>query len=290
MAIDISFLKQLDKFDIILKRRVHSYYQGQHQSKNYGTGLVFYDYRSYTPGDDFRTIDWRVYARTDNFFVRRFEEEKNARVHVVIDASASMDYGDKVKKFEYASQIGLGFCYMALRNNNSFEVSTFSDDLNIFRAQKGISKLMNVWDTLNKLKPQGHSNFQHSLEKYKAAIKHKSLVIIISDFLFDPEQLKETLFRFKKSEVIVVQVLDISEREMTLEGDVILTDAESADRMHTFISNRLIENYSEQLLNHIYKLKNVCDAFNVKFVSCSTGTEIFDAFYALLGKGDRTII
>ncbi|MFC1722637.1 DUF58 domain-containing protein [Nanoarchaeota archaeon] len=290
MGIDISFLKQLDKFDIILKKRIHSHYAGTNQSKNYGTGIVFYDYRSYTPGDDFRTIDWRVYARTHNYFVRRFEEERNARVHVVIDASASMDFGQKVKKFEYASQIGLGFCYMALRNNNSFEVSTFSDQLNIFRAQKGVSKLMSTLEILNKIKCKGHSNFQDSLKTYKKALKTKALVIIISDFLFDPEQLKQTLYRFKKSEVIIVQVLDVAERELMLEGDVVLTDSETADRLRTYVSNRLIENYSEELLKHIYKIKDICETFNAKFVSCSTETNIFDTFYNILGRAERTIV
>jgi len=290
MAIDISFLRQLDKFDVVLKKRIHSSYSGVHQSKSYGTGLVFYDYRSYSPGDDFRTIDWKVYGRTDDFFVRRYEEERNARVHVVIDASASMNYGEKVKKFEYASMIGLGFCYMALRNNENFEVSTFSEDLDIFRAKKGMSKLISVVDMLNRTVPKGHSRFKDSLEKYKTAIKTKSMVIIISDFLFDPEELKNTIYRFKKSEVMVIQVLDPAERELDLQGEVILTDAETNDRMKTFISNKVIENYSEKLLEHIYNLKKVCDTYNAKFLSVSTETPVFDAFYALLGESDTVII
>ena len=290
MTIDISFLRQLDRFDIILKRRIHSDYSGSHQSKNYGTGVVFYDYRQYSVGDDFRNIDWKVYARTDDYFVRRFEDERNARVHVVIDSSASMDFGTKQKKFEYAAQIGLGFCYMALRNNERFEISTFGDSLQIYRAKKGMNKLMSTFDTLNNIKPKGHSNFQDSMTTYKAAIKHKSMVIIISDFLFDPAQLKETLYRYKKSEVVIVQVLDTAERELSMEGDMILTDAETADRMRTFVSNRLIENYSNALLNHIYSIKKICDDFGAKFVSVSTETNVFDCFYQVLGKGDVTII
>ncbi|NQU78603.1 DUF58 domain-containing protein [Candidatus Woesearchaeota archaeon] len=290
MTIDFSFLKQLDRFDVVLKKRVLSNYAGSRQSKNYGTGLVFYDYKDYVPGDDFRAIDWRVYARTNDFYIRRFEEERNMRIHVVIDASASMNFGAKHTKFEYASMIGLGFCYMALRNNESFEVSTFAEDLEVYRAKKGMNKLMSVVDILNKVKPKGPSKFKESVMKYKSAIKTKSMVVIISDFLFNPEDLKETLSRFKKSEVMVVQVLDSSEREIDLEGDVILDDAETHDKMRTFVSNRLIENYSEQLLNHIFNLKKICDAFNVKFISVSTETPVFDAFYSLLGKTDEVLM
>jgi uncharacterized protein (DUF58 family) len=212
------------------------------------------------------------------------------RIHVVIDASASMNFGTKLKKFEYASMIAVGFCYMALRNNESFEVSTFGDDLDIFKAKKGMNKLVSVVDTLNKIVPQGSSKFRESLEKYKAAIRTKSLVVIISDLLFDPEELKNTLYRFKRSEVMVVQVLDSSERELELQGDTILTDAETHDRLRTFISNRLIENYSEQLLNHIYNLKNICESFNMKFLSVSTETPVFETFYTLLGRDDKVIM
>jgi uncharacterized protein (DUF58 family) len=290
MAIDTSFLRQLDRFDIMLKKRVISNYSGSRQSRNFGSGLVFFDYKDYVPGDDFRSVDWRVFARTDEFYVRRYEEERNMHIHVVIDASASMNFGKKTKKFEYASMIGVGFCYMALRNNERFEISTFSEDLDIFRAKKGMNKLVSVVDTLNKVTPKGHSNFRQSLEKYKAAIQSKSVVVILSDFLFDPEELKRTLYRFKKSDVLVVQVLDSSEREISLEGDMILNDSETNDSLRTFISNRVIENYSERLLDHIYRLKKICDSFNFKFLSVSTETPVFDAFYNLLGKSDQVIM
>lgn len=291
MAIDLSFLNQLNRFDVILKKRVISNYAGSRQSKNYGTGLVFYDYKEYVPGDDFRAIDWKVYARTDDYYVRRYEEERNMRIHVVIDASASMNFGSRLKKFEYASQVALGFCYMALRNNESFEVSTFGEELTVFRPKKGVSKLMTVVDTLNKITPKGKSKFRQSLEQYKSAIRTKSLVVIISDMLFDAEELKNTLYRFKRSEVMVIQVLDSAERELELEGDTILDDSETGDKLRTFISNKVIENYSENLLNHIYNLKKICDSFNMKFLSVSTETPVFETFYTLLGdKGDRVIM
>ena len=290
MPIDTSFLKQLDRFDVILKKRVISSYAGARQSKAFGTGLVFYDYKDYVPGDDFRAIDWKVFARTDDYYIRRYEEERNMRIHVVIDASASMDFGTKMKKFDYASMVGIGFCYMAMRNNESFEVSTFAETLEIFKAKKGMNKLVGIVDTLSKIKPKGHSKFRESIEKYKKAIKTKAMVVIISDFLFDPEELRNTLYRFKKSQVMIIQVLDSSERELDIEGDIILNDSETSDTMRTFISNRVIENYSEQLLNHIYNLKKICDQMNVKFLSVSTDTPVFETFYTLLGNTDKAIM
>lgn len=288
--IDTSFLRQLDRFDIVLKKRVLSAYSGQRQSKNLGAGAVFFDYKDYVPGDDFRAIDWKVYARTENFFVRRYEEERNATIHVIVDSSASMNFGVKTTKYEYASMIAIGFTYMALRNNERFEVSTFSDHLNVFRSKKGMSKLAATTEILNRINPKGHSKFQECLEQYKQGIHNKSLIVIISDFLFNAHELEAALSRFRKSDVIVVQVLDKGERDFLLEGDVILEDSETAELLRTMITNRLVEAYADSLLDHIYALKGVCDGFGAKFLSVATDTPIFDTFYTLLGEGKEMIL
>ena len=125
--IDISFLKELDRFNLVLKKRVLSRYQGERQSHAEGQGLVFADYKDYVPGDDFRAIDWRVYARTDKLHVRRYEEERSLSSHVIVDYSSSMDFGKGVTKADYAAMLGLGFAYLALRENEKFQFSTFSE-------------------------------------------------------------------------------------------------------------------------------------------------------------------
>ena len=103
--------------------------------------MTFKDYRIYAPGDDIRMIDWKVYARTDNHFIKVQEEEKNLTVHILIDKSASMDFGKPVSKFDYAAMIGVGFGYLAMRDNEKFQFSTFAEDLNVFQPKGG-------WGTL----------------------------------------------------------------------------------------------------------------------------------------------
>ena len=281
--IDTSFLKQLDRFNIILKKRIHSAYSGSRESQAAGAGLVFKDHRQYTPGDDLRAIDWKVYARTDDYFIKRYEEERNMRVHIVIDASASMNFGKKFKKFEYASMVGIGFAYMALRDNEKFEISTFSNELKRFRPKKGANQLLSILDQLNGLALDGKSKFSDCLEQYKEAINTKSMVIIISDFLFDLSKLRNTLFRFRKSDVLVVQVLDQEEVNLGIDGDVILRDSENPiSSLRTFITNRLRNNYESELTTHTTKLKKICEEQNIKFLSVSTDKPIFDTFYELL--------
>jgi len=281
--IDISFLRQLDRFNIILKKRVHSAYAGSRESKAYGSGLIFKDHREYVPGDDLRAIDWKVYARTDHYFIKQYEEERNMNIHIILDASASMDFGRMTRKFEYAAMIGLGFAYMGLRNNEKFEISTFSDSLVRFRPRKGNNQLMSLLDQLNNLKLTGKSQFYECISKYKDAIRSKSVVVIVSDFLFDLNQLKETLYRFKKSEVTIVQVLDEEEINLSLEGDVKLFDAEEPKSwIRTYISNRLVRDYETQLHSHNAQVKSICDSLNMKFLQVSTHKPIFETFFDLM--------
>ncbi len=168
MAIDTSFLKSLDRLQLILKRKVHADLQGQHQASAFGQGLVFQDYKAYVPGDDFRHIDWNIFARTDKFFIRRFEEERNLVVHILVDSSGSMDYGKQTTKFEYAAMIGLGFSYMALRRNERFTFATFTDTVERLPPRKGAKQLINILEKTGATsflisEVQGIENMGHGL-------------------------------------------------------------------------------------------------------------------------------
>ena len=282
MSIDLSFLKQLDRFNLVLKRRILSKYQGERASHAQGHGLTFADYKDYVPGDDFRNIDWKVYARTGKFYVKQFEEERNMTVHIIVDASASMDYGKKMTKFDYASMIGLGYAYTALKNNEKFNFSTFSNKLNYLKARKGLNQLLSILERLEKMNVKGISEFKESLDSYKKLIKSKSFIVIISDFLYDIDEIKNVLSRYKKHEVIVVQVLDPTERKLSIYGDVLLEDSETHNKIRTFISNRLLKNYRDKIEHHIAAIKDVCDHLGHHFISVTTDTPIFQTFYATL--------
>src|SRR3989344_1574166 len=139
--ITTSFLDQLTRFNLVVNKRVTSNLVGSKKSLAGGHGMTFKDYRIYAQGDDIRMIDWKVYARTDNHFIKVKEEEKNLTVHILIDKSASMDFGKPVSKFDYASMIGVGFGYLAMRDNEKFQYSTFSDSLEVFQPRRGLGQL-----------------------------------------------------------------------------------------------------------------------------------------------------
>lgn len=281
MVIQTDFLKALDRLQIILKRRIYADRQGAHQASHGGQGLVFRDFKAYSPGDDFRHIDWRVYARTDKFFIRRFEEERNLTLHILVDSSASMNFGSKgfPTKFEYGAQVGLGFAYIGMRNNEKFNLSTFTEHVSAFKPRKGAANLAHLFDFMGNLQVEGKSDFLQSMEEYRKRITSKSFIVFISDFLYDLNEVEEILSRYRKSQVFVIQVLDLQERDLNLRGDVILEDAETQAKLRTFVSMRMKNTYQTKLEEHIARLKDICEHNGASFISVSTNTPIFETFY-----------
>tara|TARA_Y100000310_G_C20554476_1_gene749838 strand:+ start:281 stop:1129 length:849 start_codon:yes stop_codon:yes gene_type:complete len=281
--IETKFLKQLDKFSLVIKKRVTSSYLGQRRSIAGGRGILFRDHRIYAPGDDIRAIDWKVYARTDDLYIKNYEEERNATVHVIVDQSGSMNFGKQVKKFEYAAQLGIGFAYLATKENEKLQFSTFAESLKIFQPKRGMGHLMTMVDHLNKIKAQGHSRMNEALMQYKKAIANKSIIILISDFLISQEEITEVLYRISDHDVKVIQVLDPVEKALKFQGDFKLKDAESGTKQKVHISQRTRQQYMNQMEQHTLKIEATCGKLGMQFFSLTSDTPVFDAFYQLLG-------
>ena len=280
--INADFLNQLGKFSLVIYKRVTSNYSGPRRSIAQGAGLVFKDHRIYTPGDDFRLIDWRVYARTDDLYIKNYEEERNLTVHVLVDYSQSMNFGKPITKFEYGSMLGLGFAYLALKENEKFQFSTFSEDLNVFQPRKGMSQLVSMLQHLNSIKPEGKSQILKSLMHYKKFLGTRSLVVLISDFLINLDEVIDSFQYLSKNEVKVIQVLDPVEKNLNLEGDYKLKDSESGDLLRTFISPKSRTEYQSMLDNHSAKIHETCKTLGYDFHLITTDKPIFDSFYEIL--------
>jgi len=240
MAINTDFLKLLNRFSIIVKKRVTSNYSGSRRSIAFGHGLTIKDYRDYVRGDDLRLLDWKIYARSNKLYIRPLSE------------------------------------------NDKFAFNTFSSDLNAIKPRRGMSQMASMIDKINQLEVKGISRFEESMVKYRKHIKGRSLIIVISDFLFDPEEIKAGLRRLRKNQIHVIQVLDRAEKELKLEGDLKLYDSESKQVMHTFVSRRMREKYQSQLNAHSETINNICTAMNASFHQVTTDEDIFDTFYKIL--------
>ena len=280
--IDAKFLDELARFNLVIRKNVTSTLTGQRKSSSVGKGLLFNDRRIYARGDDFRGIDWKVFARTDDLYIKKYEEEKNLVVHAIVDASASMGFGKSLSKFDYASMLAVGFGYLAIKNNEKFQFSTFSDKLDVFQPKKGFSQLAAMIEHLNSLKLAKESKLHDSLFHYKKLIGSRSLIFLISDFLIDLEDIKKTLPLLAKHEVHVIQVLDPVEKELNFSGDYRFKDSETGNMLRAYISQRTKSKYTDLLEKHSTELKHECNTSSFNFHQVITDTPIFDAFYNIL--------
>ena len=280
--INTQFLDQLTRFNLVINKRVTSNLTGPRRSIAAGRGATFKDYRIYAPGDDIRLIDWRVYARTDNLYIKVKEEERNLTVHIIIDASASMGFGKPFSKFDYASMIGVGFAYLALRDNEKFQFSTFADSLEIFQPRRGMSHLAAMVQHLNSIKPKGYSKLLETIMQYKKVIGSKSMLMIASDFLVNIDEIREAFYMLGDHEIKIVQVLDRVEKELKMEGDMKLKDSETGGILRTFVSPRMRMQYQQQLDAHCAKIEEVCNKLGIDYNLAITDVPIFDTFYKIL--------
>ncbi|HLD97580.1 MAG TPA: DUF58 domain-containing protein [Candidatus Nanoarchaeia archaeon] len=284
--ITTEFLDYLDKFRLIVNKKVTSNYSGKRPSLYTGSGATIKDYRIYAPGDDWRLIDWKIYARTDHLYIRRYEEERNLVMHAIVDSSASMNYGAPVTKFEYGAMLGVGFAYLALRENEKMQFATISDNINVFQPRRGMGQLASMIDYLNGVKPSGKSRFSDMMKRYKKFLTSRAFIVLVSDFLMDIEEIREGLLALSSGnhDIKVIQVLDVTEKDLPLEGDVKLRDAESTEVLRTYIGPRLVTEYENKLEQHIAMIGNICDGIKANFYVATTATPIFDIFYDALRK------
>ncbi|HLD03025.1 MAG TPA: DUF58 domain-containing protein [Candidatus Nanoarchaeia archaeon] len=280
--INTDFLNQLDRFHLVISKRVTSNYIGPRRSIATGRGLTFKEHRQYAPGDDIRLIDWRVFARTDHLHIKTFEEERNLVVHSILDCSASMGFGKPVSKFDYAAMLGVGFAYLAMRENEKFQFSTFAEKLDVFQSRRGMSQLANMVYHLNNTKTSGSSKLLDSLSQYKKVIGSRSLLVLISDFLLDINEVTEALYNLGDHEVKVIQVLDPVEKELKYQGDFKLIDSETQGTLRTYVSPRMRVQYQQMLDTHVARIEEVCNNLGYRFYQVTTDMPVFDAFYKVL--------
>jgi uncharacterized protein (DUF58 family) len=279
--IDTSFFKELDRFSFMVRKRVSTAYSGSRRSILKGRGMEPVSYREYTQGDDFKTIDWKVYGRTEKLYVKEFEEEKSLTTHILLDISKSMDFRNK---FNYAAMLALGFAYLVTKDNEKFAVAAFGEEINITKPKRGRKYLSQTIDLLNSTELIGQTRFDYCMEKYASVIKSRSLVIVISDFMADAEGIRNSIFRLGDNELLLVQVLDPIEKNLDLGGEAKLIDLETDAKMDIYTSPRLRAEYQKKLNDHNAKIKETCNAVGADFHTVTTDKPVFDAIFEVVNR------
>lgn len=278
--IEPDFLDELDRFRASLKQRTTALTRGEQESPSVGEGLTFSDYRRYSPGDDTRLLDWRLYARTDELFIKQFEEERNLTVHVLLDASASMDFGEGERhKFEFAAKLGLGYAYLVAEAHDDFRFSLFSDRperIDGGRSTRG--EVLDLVDRLNGTEPAGEADFETALVEYAESIRSRSLVVVLTDCIGDVEGLATGLASLSRNRVVLAQVLSPEELDPGASGDTIFEDVETDLTRRTYFGGRMAEEYRSRVDEFVDDVASRANDLGVDHSLVATDEDFFEAF------------
>lgn len=231
-----SVINQIKRLDLRAQFVVKGFLHGLHASPFHGFSVEFSEHRKYTHGDDLKDIDWQVYAKTDKYYVKKFESETNITGYLVMDLSQSMGYTyeQELNKFDYAICLAAALAYLMISQQDPVGLVTFNEKIRHSLAPRSKrTQLGNLLSLLSKLEPLGKTDFEHSLGQLSAMLKTRSLVMIFSDFLVDEEQTVNALYRLKHGghDVILFHVLDEAEVSFPFRGVCKMRDPETGEEL-----------------------------------------------------------
>jgi uncharacterized protein (DUF58 family) len=233
--LDPAIIARLGTIDLKARTIVEGFLTGLHRSPYKGFSVEFAEYRQYLPGDDLATLDWKVYARSDRHFVKKFEEETNLTCHMLIDVSASMGYGSgEVTKLQYASYLAGALAYLMHRQRDSFGLIAFDDSISaLLPASARTGHLRAVLLALERLQMGSRTNVAKPLHDLAAAVRKRGMVVLVSDLLDEPAAVLDGLkhFRYRGTDVIVFHILDPFELKFPFEHAARFRDMETSEEV-----------------------------------------------------------
>ena len=270
-------LKQVKNLEIKTKNLVEGMDSGAYRSRFRGGGIEFSEVREYAAGDDARRIDWNVSARYNDLFVKEFVEEKELNVYVIMDLSASNDFGFLKSKKELGFEVAASLMFSALKNNDRVGMGLFTDTLEKFiPAKKGKKHMMQILQNLIDYSPKStKTDILKSLSELESNLKRRSVVFIVSDFISD-SFVKPLKFLKFKHQIVLINISDIKENKIPEIGNVYLEDAESGEQILVNTSDKNFqEQYSILLKNNKEKNEYELKKLGIDFLNLSN-EEPFD--------------
>ena len=222
-------LNRISRLELIARGVVEGFVTGRHQSPYKGTSVEFAEHRQYVPGDDLRDLDWRVFAKSDRYYIKQYKEETNLRATILLDASGSMAYrgdraaaidGEPVSKFDYARYLAASLTYLLVNQQDAVGLVTFDSEVKQYIPARSSARHIRVLlQEMDKVEPAADTGLGTNFHDIAERVHRRGLVIVISDLFDDVEQLTKALhhFRYRKHEVVLLHVM--ADEELTFPFD-----------------------------------------------------------------------
>ncbi|MDE7427788.1 MAG: DUF58 domain-containing protein [Lachnospiraceae bacterium] len=284
MMLDAAFFDRLSRLRLAMGHRTSMNLTGNRKSTQKGSSMEFSDFREYMPGDDIRRIDWNAYGRLDRLYVKEYMEEKEAVVSILIDTSASMNYGAK-KKSELACMLAAAFSYMGLNNMDRVLLYDMHRMQRPFVMEGGKRVLPRMADWLEQCAFEGTVDIARAI--WELPVKGPGLTILVSDFLQEAflDQEQETLVRllrflnYRKQRTVLLHVLAKEELSVELTGTRNLIDMEDQSTLRVTLDDGSIRTYEKSLQDFTDRMRRECARAGAFYGVCSTGTDIYQLIF-----------
>ncbi|MBI1928661.1 DUF58 domain-containing protein [Candidatus Poribacteria bacterium] len=270
-AFDSEFLKKLEYLYIVSKKLFAGRMKAERRSTRRGVSVEFADYRNYTPGDDFRYIDWNAFARLDELLLKLYEEKEDLHIYFLVDASRSMTYGEP-QKLLYAKRVAAALAYIGLSNLDRVSITAFTDSaLNRLPSTRGKGKIFTLLDFLDRINGSGETNLEQSFRNFVHTTKRRGLIVLISD-LFDPQGVTNGLniLKFQKHDLFVVHIIDETEEHPDLLGDLHLVDVETDRVRRVTINESRLKRYEALFQQFCEGVERYCIQREIGLVRTTT--------------------
>lgn len=285
VRIDPIALMRIRDLQLRAKHVVEGFYNGLHRSPLHGFSVEFSQYRPYSVGDDLRNLDWKLYARSDRYHIKQFEDETSRRCYLVVDQSLSMHYGTLPHdKAEYGRTVAATLAYFLTRQRDSVGVLTFGDEvIDFLPARHRPGHFRRILMMLEQSASGKSTDLAKPLERIAAMVRRRGLVILISDLLAPIDQLKSHLaqLRSRGHEVMILRILDPAELSLPIDAPTMLRDSESGREIYVdpVVAK---EEYQNRFKEHQSEVQLACDSLGIRFTTMRTDNPIEDALFELV--------
>ena len=281
--VDPKALARIGNLELLARTVVDGFINGLHKAPYLGVSVDFAEHRGYMPGDDIRFIDWRVFARTDRFYVKQFEADTNSNFSVIFDISRSMSFGSKgISKLDYGRYLAACLTYFCTKQRDRVGLVTFDEDI-VTRVPPSAKHLDVILHELDRIEAGRPGSLAGPLFKATEFFKRRGVIVVISDFYHEPDQVIDALkpLRYSGNDVIVFHLLDPAEIDFPYDAASSFQDLETGRRIPV-VPEKLREQYRQLVQEHIAALTQRCSENRIDYALFNTATPLDHALFKFL--------
>jgi uncharacterized protein (DUF58 family) len=271
MTLDPKLIAALDDLSLVARMVVEGFLSGLHRSPFLGYSSEFASYRPYMQGDNLRHVDWKVWGRTDTLYVKQFQDDTNLYGQLLLDTSASMDFGHPVK-FEYATRLTAALAYLMVKQHDAPGLTLFGDGaLQVLPARGHREQLDDLLFALSRTTARGHTRIGADLRGVVETFSRRGIAVVISDLLSEDDALFELLklLHFQRQEGILFQVLAPEELDFEYHGEFVIEDSESGETVPVH-AGAFREEYRRRLADYCDLVSRTCERYEIDYVRIRT--------------------